>query len=165
MTLPVDLTTITVTGTYLTASGTPLGGTVLFAPSVPLTDRTGRTVLSVNPIVAEVSESTGTFSVVLPVTNNATLLPAGWAYSVQVSVPGAAAAFNCYLPSSWGASVDITQLGPVPVIPTQPGLYVVSVNGQSGAVTVTQVGGVTITGTPSAGQKLTATSATSATWM
>jgi hypothetical protein len=164
MALPEGLTTITVTGTFLTAAGEPLGGTVLFAPTVPLTDRTGQVVLSVNPVVAEVSDTTGEFSVVLPTTDNTALLPAGWAYSVQVGVPGATTAFDAYLPSSWGESVDITDLGPVPVIPTQPGLYVISVNGQSGAITVTQVSGVTVTGTPTAGQRLTATSSTSATW-
>jgi len=145
--LPVGLTTITVTGTYLTAAGTPLGGTVLFAPSVPLTDMTGQAVLSANPIVAAVSHSTGQFSVVLPCTDNADLLPAGWAYSVQVNVPGAAIAFDAYLPSSWGSTVDISRLGPVPLIPAQPGLYVISVNGVSGAVSLpSEQGFVTLTG-------------------
>lgn len=41
---------------------------------------------------------------------------------------------------------------------------VTSVNGETGAVTVTEVSGITVSGTPSSGQVLTATSSTAADW-
>src|SRR5262249_31225706 len=86
MAIPPALTTITVTGTYMSASGTALNGSVMFTPTWTLYDKSDQVIFGDVPVVATVAG--GTFSVVLPTTDNAHLYPAGWAYQVQVSVPG-----------------------------------------------------------------------------
>lgn len=161
MTMPVDIVTITVTGTYLTAGGAAAGGSVMFTPTWALSDATGHAILTGLPVTANLVN--GSFSVALPVTDNANLFPHGWAYTVQVSVPGSSQVFTTYIPSSYGTTVDMTALTPAGTV-TLPTTYVASVNGQSGNVTVTAINGVTVTNTPITGQTLKATSATTASW-
>lgn len=136
MSLPGGLTSITVTGTFSDGAGDPLGGTVTFWPSAELTDATGHVIIGATPITATVNPSTGQFSQVLATTDNAGLLPEGWTYKIQVGVAGAQQTFNAYIPSSYGSTVDLSVLGPVQPLPTLTGPFVVSVNGQSGTVTL-----------------------------
>lgn len=134
MALPVDVTTITVTGTYTDGQGNPQSGSVMFTPSSELADTTGKVVIAQTPVVAPVG-SLGTFSCELACTDNASLFPAGWAWNVQVSIPGAVQNFNAYLPGSvYGSTVDMSVLSPGGSIPQVSGTYVVSVNGLSGTV-------------------------------
>jgi hypothetical protein len=134
--LPVDITTITVTGSYADGQGNPQSGSVMFTPSSELADITGKVVISRTPIVAPVGTG-GTFSCILATTDNATLFPAGWAWNVQVSIPGAVQNFNTYLPGSvYGATVDMSVLSPGGSIPQVSGTYAVSVNGLSGSVSL-----------------------------
>jgi len=162
--LPGGITTITVTGSYLDALGSPAQGVVMFTPGSALTDPSGKVILAGTPVQARLSA--GAFSVVLPCTDSAVLSPSPFYYTVTEAVAGVAQApFTISLPSSLGSTVDMSALTPAPVLPAPlSGLYVISVDGQSGAVKVTQVSGVTVTGTPVAGQVLKATSATTASW-
>lgn len=116
MPLPSDLTTITVTGTYEDSSGSPLAGHVTFTPTADLLDSTGHVVLRAAPLTAGLSS--GTFSIVLPCTDNATLNPSTWAYTVAEAVADGSQSlttrtYTVQLPHTLGASVDISTLIPV----------------------------------------------------
>lgn len=156
MALPGDLTTITVTGTYRDGAGNPLSGTVLFTPSNEITDQAGKVILA--QVAIPFSLTSGAFTTgttPLACTDNANLQPQGWWWNVNVAVAGAQATFAAYLPSTLGATVDMSQIVPQVALPTATvtspssapttfaqqagGLsvpFVSSVNGQSGNVTV-----------------------------
>jgi hypothetical protein len=111
MSLPGDLTTITVTGTFLTILGAAATGKVTFTPSVvPLTDSVGHVIID-GPTVATLDGS-GHISVVLACTDNANL-PA-FTYEVAPAINGAAASRYPAkaLPHSLGSTVDLTALLP-----------------------------------------------------
>jgi hypothetical protein len=133
--LPGGITTITVTGSYLSATGAPAEGTVLFAPGSSLTDSTGLTILTGAPITCPLVA--GAFSVLLPCTNSTALRPTPFYYVVTEAIAGVAQApFTISLPSTLGSTVDMSALSPIPTLATPTsGLYVISVNGQSGSVT------------------------------
>ena len=159
MALPNDITTVTVTGKYLDGAGNPQSGAVTFTPSNELTDLSGKTVLAQVPIVSSLG-TLGTFSQPgLACTDNAGLQPSGWWWVIGVAVPGAQQSFSAFLPSAFGATVDITSVSPEVALPTAQtvgpssapitfaqqagGLsvpFVSSVNGQSGNVTVANAG-------------------------
>jgi hypothetical protein len=160
--LPGNINTITVTGSFANALGISASGTVLFTPSSVLTDTNGMVILTETPIIA--SLAAGVFSVVLPCTDNTSIRPSPFYYTVTLGIAGSGQqSFNISLPSTLGSTVDMSALVPVPSMAMpSPGLYVISVNGQSGSVEV--LGGATVSGAPSAGQVLTATSAAAAGW-
>jgi len=110
--LPSDLTAITVTGTYTSASGVPLAGTVNFMLTVPVTDSTGRVILAPGTTQAPLNPS-GSFSVTLACTDNADLSPNGFTYLVTEVIPGLGRAYSISLPHTLGTSVDLSQLVPV----------------------------------------------------
>lgn len=117
MPLPNDLTTITVTGTYQDAAGNPLAGRVTFTPSTDLLDNAGHTILRAAPLTATLTAS-GTISIVLPCTDNATLNPSTWAYTVAEVISDGlnnlpTRTYTVQLPHTLGISVDISTLIPV----------------------------------------------------
>ena len=75
MALPPGLSTCVVTGTFLDATGKPLGGKVTFKSSAVLSDATGKTVL-LDSIVCHLASGSFT-SDPLAATDNAGLSPAG----------------------------------------------------------------------------------------
>jgi hypothetical protein len=162
--LPGNVVTITVTGTYTNALGVPSKGVVMFRPGSALSDQAGMTILAGTAIPCPLNNS-GAFTVVLPCTDNTTLSPTPFWYDVTTAVAGVSQdPFSILLPSTLGATVDMAALAPAPVLPQpSPGLYVISVNGQTGAVT-TGIGTISVSGTPVNGQVLTATSLTTAAW-
>lgn len=116
MPLPGDLTTITVTGTYLDGGGNPLTGHVTFTPTADLQDSTGHVVLRAAPLYAYLT--TGVISIVLPCTDNATLNPVSWAYTVVESLSDGTQSlpnrtYTVQLPHTLGTTVDLTTLIPV----------------------------------------------------
>jgi hypothetical protein len=114
--LPGDLTTITVTGTYIDGSGNQLAGYVTFTPTADLVDSTGHTVLRATPLTATLSG--GSISIVLPCTDNATLSPDTWAYTIAETISDGLnnlpiRTYTVQLPHTLGASVDLSTLVPV----------------------------------------------------
>ena len=125
MALPGTLNTLTVTGTYDSAAGVAQAGVVMFTPSATVLDAAGKVVITAVP-VPEPLNSGGSFSVVLPCTDNAGLVPLNWQYNVTVAVAGAQQTFPTYLPHALGGTtgtVDITQLAPIPGTPAPSGVY------------------------------------------
>lgn len=111
MAFPLDVRTITLTGKYLDASGNGLSGLLNFTPSAALlSDMTGNVVL-IGSTVAVATTGAGTFSVVLPVTDQFT--PAGWTWTVTEAFTGLTSrTYSISLPSSLGASVDLSVVAP-----------------------------------------------------
>lgn len=112
MALPGDITTITVTGTYLTAAGTALSGMVTFTPSTPvIVDTTGSVILGGVGITVALSPA-GSFSVVLP--NTGQLLPGGWSYTVTENIGGLQPrSYSISIPHSLGTTVDLSAVTPI----------------------------------------------------
>jgi hypothetical protein len=117
------LPSITVTGYYESAAGVAQEGAVLFTPSAAVEDAAGKVVVTAVPNVATLSG--GSFSIVLPCTDTAGLVPLGWDYTATVAVPGAQTTFPLYLPQSLGGTsgtVDISALTPVTGSPSPSGV-------------------------------------------
>lgn len=111
MTLPENITTITITGTYLDFQGNAASGTVAFTPSASeLMDTAAPAMLDAVPIIATL-DSNGHFSVVVPCTDNANLGPAGWNYVVTETIHGIRS-YSVNVPHTLGSSVDIATLAP-----------------------------------------------------
>lgn len=123
MTLPTNLKTIIVTGTYVNAiSGAGEVGTVQFIPSVPsLTDSVDHLELTIAPFQAVLPGTfnfgsgqggTGHFSIVIPTTDNTSMYPQQFTYTIeeQVSNMNARTTKGVQIPSTLGSTVDITDV-------------------------------------------------------
>jgi hypothetical protein len=112
----MSLNQVTLTGTYLDGSGSPLFGTVTFAPSVPLTDAANSEIVLQAPITVAVN-SGGQFSVPLYATDNTVLAPSGWTWQITENIAGLTpSAWSFFLAYANGATQDISSLTPaVPV--------------------------------------------------
>lgn len=113
--------TITVTGKYINfISGAGETGTVQFIPSVPsLSDTTDAEFVTVPPFVAVLpgtlggspnSSGPGTFSIVLPCTDNTELYPEGFTYTIIEKVTNMANRTTkmVQIPSTLGSTADLT---------------------------------------------------------
>jgi hypothetical protein len=110
--LPAGLTTVTVTGTYLDAEGTPLTGQVAFDISSPLKDVNHKVVLP-QTTIRRYLDATGAFSVVLPVTDDIDLSPTGWYYTITERIDRSSVrSFHFLLPASLAPDIDVSELTP-----------------------------------------------------
>lgn len=115
MAIPANLDTVTVTGSYITADGTPASGTVSFTPTVWLRDDTGDVVVPQLPVVATLNAS-GAFTEVLIATDD-TNVDQNWAYVVTETINGVTQTKTVLLPAT-SPTVDMAELEPV-IDPTQ----------------------------------------------
>lgn len=109
MALTVDLETVTLTGTYVDIVGDPIVGSVTFTPQTIIKD-TDQNQIIVNNVITEVLDGNGSFSVVLPVTDDSDVVPQPFAYLVEEVFSGGRS-FVITLPGG-GGSVDIADLSP-----------------------------------------------------
>jgi len=109
MALTVDLETVTLTGTYVDIIGNPVSGSITFTPQTIIKD-TDQNQIIVNNVISETLDSNGSFSVVLPVTDDSDVVPQPFAYLVEEVFSGGRS-FVITLPGG-GASVDIADLSP-----------------------------------------------------
>jgi hypothetical protein len=110
---PGDITTITVTGTFLTPSGSPATGTVTFDPgAVTLIDSAGEVI--VGSPVTETLNGSGQITAVLACTDDPTLDGEPFTYSVEIALDGmpVSAYPGKSVPRALGASVDLSTLLP-----------------------------------------------------
>lgn len=106
VTWPNDVTVRTVTGTYLAASGLPAKGRITFTPTARVVDKDDAII--VEDTLVAILDANGSFSIVLPVTDNPLLIPKLWAYTVSVRIYGVRPrSFTAYLPYGDGSDVDI----------------------------------------------------------
>lgn len=108
MPLPGDLSTVTVTGRFLDATGLPLRGKITFTPSAVLTDATGQVIVSEGRTC---DLNAGSFtSPPLAATDNADLSPQGWTYAVVIALENTAPlAYSLAIPHE-PSPVDISAL-------------------------------------------------------
>lgn len=97
MPLPVGIKTTTIVGRLLDAAGTPLKGTVEFWPSVPVV-YVGENLVTLKRKIEAALDSTGNFSVVLPVTDDPAATPTGWTYTVVEKTDAEDRRFSILLP-------------------------------------------------------------------
>lgn len=116
MTLPGGLATVQVTGEFLDASGQPLTGRVTFVPTADLTDPGNSVVIPA--ITRAYTLSRGRFtSDPLVATDNGSITPTGWAYTVTVSLADLdPISYEILLPQAT-TPVDLSALTPVAAQP------------------------------------------------
>jgi hypothetical protein len=95
----------------------PTSGTATFTPSATLTDTTNHEIVAQIPIT--VSFKAGqTPTVKLLATDDGTLAPSGWGWTVTFTGTGMPSAFSFFLPHASGASQNLSSQIPVGTVPT-----------------------------------------------
>ena len=113
MALPGNITTITLTGSYIDFTGTALAGQVKITMPQVLINATADTIIIPSTITA-VLDANGAFSLTVPVSNDSDLdvydnANDTFAYTFEESFLGGST-YSITLLSSLGASVDISDL-------------------------------------------------------
>lgn len=121
MALTADLSTITLTGTYVDIEGNPISGSVRFSPQSIIKDTDQNQIIVNAPITATLNGS-GSFSVVLPVTDDTDVAPTPFAYEVEEIFSGGRT-FFITIPGGGAATQDIADLAPA-VSTTEAANYV-----------------------------------------
>ncbi|MGW1828834.1 hypothetical protein ACWCO0_09670 [Streptomyces tubercidicus] len=110
MTMPAGIATVTLTGRYIRPDGTPLSGTVtISSPSLLTlagadTIATGATTITL--------DTAGTFSAVLIATDNASMQPTGWAYTITEKFVGVTGRTYSILLPSTTPTVNLADIAP-----------------------------------------------------
>lgn len=111
MPLPVNLTTITVTGTYLDLTGEPIAGQVKFTPRAVLKNVTSNVIL-INSTITVTLDAAGSFSQALVATDDSDAAPIDFTYRVEEAFVGGRT-FDMLLPSATvGGTVDLADVAP-----------------------------------------------------
>jgi hypothetical protein len=111
MPLPVNLTTITVTGTYLDIAGNPIAGQVKFTPRAVLKNVTSNIIL-INSTITVTLDANGAFSQALVATDDTDAAPLNFTYRVEEAFVGGRT-FDMLLPSSTvGGTIDLADTAP-----------------------------------------------------
>lgn len=108
MALPINITTITVTGNYVDFSGAAIAGQVKFYTSQVLINSAADRIIIPSTITANL-DSNGSFSVTIPTTNDVDINPLNYTYTYEEAFIGGST-YTLALPASLGASVDISDL-------------------------------------------------------
>ena len=111
MALPANLTTITVTGTYLDIAGNPIAGQVKFTPRAVLKNVTSNIIL-INSTITVTLNANGAFSQALVATNDTDAAPIDFTYQVEEAFVGGRT-FDILLPSATvGGTLDLADSAP-----------------------------------------------------
>lgn len=149
MSIPANLTSVIVRGTFINPEGEPSIGTVSFQPSSWL-NNSGANVSIPNSVVTKTLGTAGDFSATLPVTDDPDVSPSGWVYTVREVVDGQARNYDIELPGTAtpGGTIYLADL--VPSMPAGPEYYSLASSLVMGTVTTLAAGSAataTITGT------------------
>jgi hypothetical protein len=82
MALPASLSTCTVIGTYVNLLGNPVSGSINFTPQTILKE-VAANVIIIPSVIQKTFDATGSFSVVLPVTNDTDVAPQPFVYTIE----------------------------------------------------------------------------------
>ena len=111
MPLPVNLTTITVTGTYLDLTGDPIAGQVKFTPRAVLKNVTSNVIL-INSTITVTLDANGSFSQALVATDDTDAAPIDFTYRVEEAFVGGRT-FDMLLPAATvGGTIDLADVAP-----------------------------------------------------
>lgn len=144
MALPGNLTTVTVTGRYIDASGAAVRGSVTFTLDTPLLNA-GASTYIIETEYTVTLDATGSFSVALPATNDVDVTPTGWTWTLTPNFDGADP-ITFALPTNL-TTVDITTLSPALPNPSQTYSYVLvsAVGAPSGVAPLNESGKIAAT--------------------
>jgi hypothetical protein len=121
MALTPDLTTITLTGSYVDIQGNPISGSVTFTPQSIIKD-TDQNQIIINQTLTATLDANGSFSIVLPITDDSDVAPQPFAYAVEEVFSGGRT-FFITLPTDTPDPQDIADLAPA-VSATEAANYV-----------------------------------------
>ena len=124
MALSPDLSTVTLTGTYVDIQGSPISGSVVFTPQSIIKD-TDQNQIVINQPLSATLNSSGEFSIVLPITDDTDVAPVPFAYEVE-EVFSDGRTFHITLPAGSPNPQDIADLAPA-VTATEAANYVTQV--------------------------------------
>lgn len=88
MSLPSDLNTGTLTGTYVDAEGNPRQGRIEFTPDVNRVISKGEDVIVTSKTIGVDLDANGHFEIVLPATDDPDIVPLNWTYKVVEKFTG-----------------------------------------------------------------------------
>lgn len=113
MPFPAGASTITVTGSFpAPVAGTARAGSIVFTPSAVLVDSTQQAIYSGAGTVT--LDTAGEFSTTLLCNDDTDIQPTGWRWRVdEQPTGGRRRTYWVDLPSTLGASVDLSELAPV----------------------------------------------------
>lgn len=118
MTLPGNMSLVTVYGRFIRLNGTPQVGQVSFSPSVSVILNRAADVIISGAVFTATLDSTGYFEINLPATDDPDLDPTGFTYTV--SEPSGRAAYAMALPMGVpGGRVDLIDVLPATPSPGQ----------------------------------------------
>lgn len=87
MPLTPNLSTVTLAGQYVDVAGNPIAGQVRFSPRAVLVDGTADQIIMPRTVTADL-DANGTFTVVLPATDDTSLSPVNFTYRVEEAFTG-----------------------------------------------------------------------------
>lgn len=82
MALPASLSTCTVVGTYVDLVGNPVRGSINFTPQTILKELTANVII-IPVVIQKTFDSTGSFSITLPVTSDTDVTPQPFIYTIE----------------------------------------------------------------------------------
>lgn len=87
MALPANLSTATITGTYVDLSGNPVRGSISFTPQTILKDTT-LNVIVIPVIIVKEFDANGSFTITLPCTDDTDVAPQPFIYTLEENFGG-----------------------------------------------------------------------------
>lgn len=112
MALGVSLSTVILTGAYVDFSGAPITGQIIVTMSSVLRNPTDNQMVAPSAIVVPLVN--GTFSTVVPATNDPDIDPNPFIYSLEESFPGGRK-YNISLPYT-STTLDLANISPLPTL-------------------------------------------------
>lgn len=134
MALGPSLTTVTITGNYIDYEGNAVEGQIRFTTVDVL--RNGTDDQMVTPSTVIVPLSSGSFSVVLPATNDPDVVPNPFVYTVEESFIGGRV-YTISVPYTTSGSLDLADISPTPTILTP---YVSLIDNTTWTILETNIG-------------------------
>jgi hypothetical protein len=113
MALGPNLTTVTLTGSYVNFEGTAIEGQVRFSIGEVLRNGTDDQMVAPSSVVVPLSS--GSFSVSLPATNDPDVVPNPFVYTVEESFPNGRT-YTISIPYTTSGSLDLADISPDPTL-------------------------------------------------
>jgi hypothetical protein len=113
MALGPNLTTVTLTGSYVDFEGNPIEGQVRFSIGEVLRNGTDDQMVAPSSVVVPLSS--GSFSVSLPATNDPDVVPNPFVYTVEESFPNGRT-YEITIPYTTVGSLDLADISPDPTL-------------------------------------------------
>jgi hypothetical protein len=113
MALGPNLTTVTLTGSYVDFEGNPIEGQIRFSIGEVLRNGTDDQMVAPSSVVVPLTN--GSFSVSLPATNDPDVVPNPFVYTVEESFPNGRS-YEISIPYTTSGSLDLADISPDPTL-------------------------------------------------